>query len=110
MVLSKPEQLALGRTDRAVRAQLSKLQLRQSTRDGWFTARETATILGVSRTWLERELHRGTLQAERYTDSVGATWRITTQALRDYLIENAARLQGRNLQLRTIVDILTGRL
>lgn len=101
---------SLGRSQLSVRKRLAILHLRNSAKDGWFSAREAATVLGVSRTWIDRELHRGTLQAERYTDTAGATWRITTRALHDYLIDHADRLQGRNLQLRTVVDILTGRL
>ena len=82
--------------------------------DAWYTVRDVAGILGVNVRRLLRRINSGRLRAaypygRRPTRDAGRVYRIAETALRDFLLENAKELAGRNVQMVRIINIMVGR-
>lgn len=82
-------------------------------RDGWFTKREVCEILGMDHKWVQRRIDSGALKASyhyerRPSKFGGSAWHIEEKDLKDYIRRHPEDLNGRNVDLIIIVDILAG--
>jgi len=104
----------LGRTETAVRLKAKRLRLFKRYRDGWFTKAEVAEILGVDHKKVQSWADNGWLVMKSYNPDChpqkggGAFWQIKDKALRDFLRSHPSELQGRNVDMVMVVEILAG--
>ncbi len=103
----------LHRSLNAVVIKSRRLHFSLRIRDGWYNKLEVCEILGVDHHWVQSRIDSGKLKASRRTDVKPSTlgsacWQILHKDLRDFIINNACALTGRNVDLFQIVSILTG--
>ena len=104
----------MGRSPNAVTVRANRLGILRSMRNGWYTMREAAAILGIDSHTLRTHINTGRLKAERHRlaapgqDEKNLTWHIKEKDLKDFIRGNAHRLTGRNVDLVQIVEILAG--
>jgi len=82
-------------------------------RNGWFTKAEVCQILGMGHKWVQRRIDSGVLVASHHSEhrpsqNGGSTWHIEEKAIKDFLRRYPEELNGRNVDLPMIVDILAG--
>uniref|UniRef100_A0A6M3KJQ6 Putative DNA binding, helix-turn-helix domain containing protein n=1 Tax=viral metagenome TaxID=1070528 RepID=A0A6M3KJQ6_9ZZZZ len=105
----------MNRSLNSVVVKAKRLRLSLRARDGWFTKTEVCEILGVDHHWVQRRIDSGELKAGWNSDckpqrSGAAYWRITTDSIRQFIVEHANELTGRNIDLVMIVHLLNGEL
>ena len=105
----------LNRTEGAIRIHANRymnMGLRNS-RAGWRTKTEVCAVLGVDHKWAQRRIDSGALKATWHRgvepQKTGqAEWHITDAALRDFIRRYPDELNGRNVDLPQIVELLAG--
>jgi len=85
------------------------------TRDGWFTKSEVCEILGVDHKWVQRRIDSAEITARyhhghRPQQHGSGCWEIAAAALRSFIIAHSHELTARNVDLVSIVWLLTGQL
>ncbi|KKM23102.1 hypothetical protein LCGC14_1618600 [marine sediment metagenome] len=100
----------LHRSTIAVCVRAKRLGLIRRVRDGWYTKREVCEILGMDHKWVQRRIDAGEIVASfhngRKPERKGlAMWHIEENDLRDYIRSHAHELNGRNVDLVTIVGL-----
>ena len=94
----------------AVKAQRMKLSRR--VRDGYFTQKEVAQLLGVDHKWVHSRIIEGKLKAEPINDYIpshgGSRYRIKEKDIKWFVFENALNLTGRNVDISSLVYIFMG--
>ena len=91
-----------------------RIKLSKNHRDGWFTQEETAKILGMSDKTVGNRIQQGILAAVPHDSTKpprrgkSAPWHISKKALVDYIRAYPDDLQGRNVDMVLLVDILAG--
>jgi hypothetical protein len=111
-----PTQIAkrLGRTVNAVVIRANRIGLSRQARDGWYTKREVCEILGMGHRWVQARIGCGALKAEPFDpDSTPsktgqAHWRIDREDLRKFIRRYPDELNGWNVDLVQLVEILVG--
>jgi len=103
----------MKRSVNSVVVMAKRMGLSRRCRDGWYTEREVCQILGVDHHFTRKHIESGELKATYYTDiqptnKSGAMWRITEHDLEQFIRKNAFRLNGRNVDLLVLVDLLCG--
>ena len=103
----------LHRSVNAVVVKSKRLGLSRRVRDGWFTKKDVCEILGVDHKKVQGYIDRGELKASWHTGvkppKNGMTmWHIETKDLKEFTLNNIGDFQGRNVDLVTIVWIVTG--
>jgi len=103
----------LKRSKVAVKVKATRMQYGFRARDGWYTKREVCEILGVDHHKVQKWIDTGELKAaphgEHNPKQYGmAMWHIESADLRQFIIGHAMDLTGRNVDLFTIVNLLTG--
>lgn len=105
----------LRKTEGAVRHKSHRLNLSKFDRFEWFTLTEVCTILGVSRDWLNKRLNNGFKFDIRpfYLDRIpkqgsNAPWYISESSLCDFIRRYPEELQGHNVDMTVLVQILAG--
>ena len=104
---------SMKRTVNAVGVQATRLNASRRNRIGWYTMREVCEILGMDHHWVGRRIENGSLQATRQNggapeDDRGRMWRIEEKDLRKFIRRHPHELNGRNVDLVHLVDILIG--
>lgn len=102
----------MKRSMNSVVVKSKRLRLSRRARDGWFTKTEVCEILGVDHHWIQHRIDRGELKANWHNgvkpqQNGGACWHILTGDLRRFIIEHSLELTGRNIDLGTLVYILS---
>ena len=103
----------LHRSLNAVVVKSNRLGLKRRFRDGWYTKKDVCEIFGVDHKWIGRRIDNGELKAlpnngcSPQKDG-GSYWRIKEKDLRDFIVGHSIELTSRNVDLFTIVNILTG--
>ncbi len=82
-------------------------------RDGWYTKKEVCEILGCEHKWLQRRIESGALIASWHSEvkpqkSGGALWEIRDKDLRAFIRKYPEELNGRNVDMIQIVELLCG--
>ena len=95
----------LRRSVCAVVRRAERLALSRRVREGWFTQDAVCRILGVDHRWLQYRIKNGEIKA---TKQGGWDWRITEKDLEMFIRKHPMDLNGRNVDMLMIVDILAG--
>ena len=102
----------MKRSINAVSVRMKRLGIHRRDRYGWFTLRETCDILGQDHHWVRARIRCGSLKATRHhnpkEEQDNRMWHIAEKDLRDFIRRHPQDLDGRNVDLITIVDLLTG--
>lgn len=103
----------LHRSVNAVAGRIQRLGLRHRYRDGWYTKTEVCEILGVDQHWVQRRIDAGVLRAtyhngERPGKGGMRMWHIAEKELRGFVIQYPQELNGRNVDIVQLVDVLVG--
>lgn len=101
-----------NRTHHSVRHRMNKRGMSTRDHSGWFNQREVCDLLGVNHAWVTRRIESGVLKGEvhypaRRPSGVGV-WRITEKSLRSFIRRYPEELNGRNVDMLLLVDILVG--
>ena len=91
----------------AVKVQIMKLSRR--IRDGYFTQKEVAQLLGVDSHWVHDRITRGELKAEPIMGYIpsngGSRWKVEEKDIRKFITEHASSITGRNVDISLLVYI-----
>jgi len=103
----------MHRSINSVVVRSKRLGLSRRSRNGWFTKSEACSILGVDHHWLQRRIDSGQLKATyhngRRPSNIGlAMWHIEQQDLKTFIRRYPQDLNGRNVDIIAIVEILAG--
>ena len=111
-----PQKIArrMKRSKNAVVLRMKRLRISQRDHSGWYTKREVTEIFGVDHKWVQVRIDNGSLEASyhhghRPQQNGSCCWHICEKAVRDFLVNHAWELNGRNVDLLSIVDILTSK-
>lgn len=99
---------ALGRSMNAVKVKATRLHFSLRARDGWFSKTEVCEMLGVDHHMVQRWIDSGELKASYHTGRKPsqkgmAMWHIVAADLRDMVVNHCQELQGRNIDLCSIL-------
>jgi len=110
-----PRQIArrLHRSINSVVVRMKRLKLSRRVRDGWYTKRDACEILGVDHKRVQRWIDNGMLKAHYHNGSKpqqngSACWHIWESDLARFIRHYPQDLNGRNVDLIQVVDILVG--
>ena len=103
----------LNRSPRGIQSRLYTLKIQTWACRDWLTAGDVCEVLGVPQKWLASRLETGVLKAtwhhgEKPAQCGARSWHISHDDLRDFVRQYARDLQGRNLNMVFIVDLLAG--
>lgn len=103
----------MHRSTNSVVVRSKRLTISRRCRNGWFTKREVMEILGHDHKWIQRRIDSGALKAtyhyeHRPTQKGGSAWHITEADLKKFIKTYPEELVGCNIDIITIVDILSG--
>ena len=96
----------LHRSINSVTVRAKRVRASRRVRDGWYTKREVCGILGMDHKWVQRWIDSGALKAT-YHHGQGA-WHIEERALKRFMQRYPHELNGRNVDLIQVVEILAG--
>ena len=90
-----------------------RLQISRRDRSGWYSKREVCDILGVGHKWVQRRIDDGSLPASSHyggpvQQNGACMWHIKEGGLREFIRRYPQELNGRNVDLIAVVDILVG--
>ena len=108
--------IRMHRSLNSVVVRAKRLGFSRRARNDWFTKREVCELLGVDHKWVGTRIDRGILPAGPHNpDSFprkggSACWEIPSKDLRKFIIDNRQDLNGRNVDLITLVPLLVGEL
>ena len=117
LVEKKPMTVIARRMHRSVNSvtvRSKRLNLSRRQRDGWHTMREAEEILGMDHHWILKRIMDGRLKANRHLhegnqeNARRTMWRIEEKELRRFIRRFAHELNGRNVDLMQVVQILSG--
>jgi hypothetical protein len=97
----------MKRSANAIVLQMKTLGLHRKNRNGWYTTTEAAEIMGCSKqkiAWLIRDKK---LFAKPHYDTEHSVLEITRKAMRRFICTYPAELQGRNVDMVQLIDVLT---
>lgn len=106
----------MHRSINSVVRKAAKLKLSRKARDGWYSLRDVAYIFGASPHWVTNRIKTGQLTAKAHNPSYppgkrgGSPWHISEQDLIDFISKHPQELQGRNVDMVVVVDLLLNRL
>lgn len=104
----------MHRSVNAVILRSRRLGFSRRTRDGWYTAKDCYTMLGIDHHVLRRYIDSGELKARSHFDGPLGTgvgqqqYQVEEAQLRRFIIAHCYDLVGRNVDLPGIVYVLTG--
>ena len=101
----------MHRSVNSVCVRFSRLHGSRLARNGWFTKRELCELLGMEHRWVQARIDSGAIKATyHYGSRPGqkgmSAWHIEEKDLRAYLIKHSIELNGRNVDLPLIIDII----
>ena len=91
-----------------------RLGLSRRAHTEWYTKREVCEIFGVDHKWVQARIDSGALKAEPFFPGSQpqrngqAPWRISRKSVYDFLRRYPEELNGRNVDLTQVVEILAG--
>jgi len=103
----------LGRSISSVESKAHRLKCSKKNRSGWFTEAEVGHILGVDSGWIRRRVKSGFILDMKPLNGLPSKgknlpWKITEEALRDFIRTYPEELTGHNVDFVMLVDILAG--
>ena len=110
-----PGQIAtrMKRSVHAITVRAKRIRVSFSDREGWYTQAEACEILGVNREWIARRIESGVIKASwhhgrRPGRSGSGSWHIEQKDLGEFLRRYPHDLNGRNVDLVQVVEIIAG--
>jgi len=90
-----------------------RLGLHRRNHYGWYTKKEVGEILGVDHHWVQRRIDSGELKATYHnghkpSNKGSAMWHIGEKDLKAFIRRYPADLNGRNVDIMQIVEVLVG--
>lgn len=103
----------MHRSVNSVVVKSKRLGMSRRCHEGWYTEREVCEILGHEHRWIQRRIESGALRASSHyetptTKEGFSAWHIEEEDLRDFIRTYPEELNGCNLDIIMIVDILAG--
>lgn len=103
----------MNRTVNSIVVRSKRLNISRRDREGWYTKMEVCQILGKDHRWVQTRIDCGTLKAAYHMGKEpqgpgGAMWHINEKDLKDFITRYCHELNGRNVDLIQIVQILVG--
>ena len=103
----------MHRSINSVVVRSKRLNISWRVRNGWFTKSELMEILGHDHKWIQRRIDSGAIKATyhydyRPTQLGGSAWHITEADLKKFIKTYPEELMGCNIDIITIVNILSG--
>lgn len=103
----------MKRSLNAVEVRAKRLGIKRRYRDGWYTKREVAEILGVDHKKVRAWMDAGKIKASYHhghkpQKNGSGAWHFAEKDLASFIRCYPDELNGRNVDLIAIVDILTG--
>ena len=102
----------MKRSVNSVNVRMKRLGLKKADRVGWYTLREVCEILGRDHRWVRKRIETGALLAQRHhglhKTPDKCMWCIGAKALRNFIRRYPQDLDGRNVDLITVVHLLAG--
>jgi hypothetical protein len=101
----------LHRTPNAVKIKCVRLHLHTRLRDGWYDKMDVCEMLGVDHHKVQAWIDRGDLKARWHDPELKpnakgmAMWHIEAADLKAFIICHCQELQGRNIDLFSILDL-----
>lgn len=105
--------MKMHRSINSVVVRSKRLNISRRCRNGWFTKKDVMEILGHDHKWVQRRIDSGALQATyhygvRPTQKGMSAWHIEERALKKFIKTYPEELVGCNLDIITIIDIVSG--
>ena len=98
----------LHRSNNAIILHMKTLKLHRKDRVGWYTSTEVAGILGCSRQKINTLIIDKKLSVVPHNGRASHDiWEITRESLQKFICRYPGELQGRNVDIVQVVDILT---
>ena len=103
----------LNRSENSVKVRATRINCSLRDRSGWYTKTEACEILGKDHKWVQRRIDDETLRATshyggRPTQLGQSAWHIKESDLRQFIRSNVHELDGRNVDLLSLVNVLVG--
>ena len=103
----------MHRSINSVVVRSKRLNISLRCRSGWFTKSEVMEILGHDHKWIQRRIDSGALKATYHFDHRpsqlgGSAWHIAEADLKYFIKTYPEELVGCNIDIITIVDIISG--
>ena len=103
----------LKRSVNSVTVKAKRIRCSRRDRFGWYTKREICAMLGVDHRWVQRRIDGDQLRASsHYGGSVQqdgmSAWHIKEADLKAFICRYPDELNGRNVDLVAIVNVLAG--
>jgi len=105
----------LGRSENSIKIRAQRHhRFRFGVRNGWYTKKDACEILGVDHRWLQARIDNGALKAKPHFEGDAPQkngqhpWHIEEEDLAEFIRTYPQELQGRNVDLVAIVDLLAG--
>ena len=103
----------MKRSENSIVVRARRIGASRRDRFGWYTKAEVCQILGKDHKWVQRRIDDESLKASWHhghqPQSKGmAAWHIEQSALKDFLQRYPEQLNGRNVDLVAVVEILAG--
>ena len=87
---------------------IKALKLHRKNRNGWYTTSEAGQIMGCSRNHVLSLIKRNKLYATNHYEDEGRNIRkITREALKNFICKHHGELQGRNVDMVQLVDVIS---
>lgn len=104
--------IIMGRSLNAVVVRSKRIGCSRRARDGYYTKKDLTAVFGVDHKWVQRRMDEGRLCAKPHDvdprRSGGGFWRITEASVRRFVQTYPEELNGRNVDLIWMVDLLAG--
>lgn len=99
----------LKRSVNSVVIKAKKMGLYRRDRNGWYSQKEVAAILGVDNHKVQSWMDNRILKASRHNEnSDGCMWHINEKDLRDFIVKYTMELQNKRIDVIQVVAILAG--
>ena len=103
-----------GRSLIAIVVKAKRMKLVSNHRSEWYTSQDTAALLGMNSSTVVNRIKAGTLKASAHNSlhpprkGLSGAWHIHRDDLKDYVQRHPEDLQGRNVDMLLLVDLLCG--
>ena len=104
----------MKRSRSAIVLKAKRIGLNRMMRDGWYTKADVCELFGVDHHWVTARVNSGALVAKSNRPDLapaqkgGSYWRIQEKDLRSFIRRYPQELQGRNVDMLQLVDLLSG--
>jgi len=98
----------------AIVVKAKRMGISANHRSEWYTAQDAATVMGMNSSTVANRIKAGTLKASPHNSlhpprkGISGAWHIHREDLKDYIQRHPEDLQGRNVDMILLVELLCG--